>query len=300
MKKILISGATGLVGKKLCKKLYERGYQVEILVRSKSKQTEFKSYVWDYENGFLEEGALDNTYIFIHLAGASISKRWTESYKKEIYNSRINSAQFIFEQMKKQNIYPEAVISSSAVGFYGQITSQHIFSENDPPAEDFLGNVCADWELKALQFEKLGSRVVRVRTSTVLSEKDGALKVLKKPIELNVGAALGTGDQYFPWIHIDDLVNIYFKSLEDVSMNGAYNAVAPDFTNNRELTKKIASHLGKKIWLPNIPKFIIKAALGEMSVLALEGSRVSSRKIENSGFKFIYNSLDKALADVIN
>ncbi len=300
MKKILISGASGLVGKKLSRKLYERGYQVEILVRSKSEKSGFKSYIWNYENGFLEEGALDNTYIFIHLAGAPISKRWTESYKKEVYNSRINSAQFIYDQMKKQNIHPEAMISSSAVGIYGQITSQQIFSENDPPAEDFLGNVCADWELKALQFEKLGSRVVRIRTSTVLSEKGGALEVLKKPIELNFGAALGSGDQYFPWIHIDDLVNIYLKSVEDVSMNGAYNAVAPDFVNNRELTKKIASHLHKKIWLPNIPKFIIKTALGEMSVLALEGSRISSNKIEHSGFKFKYNSLDKALTDVIN
>lgn len=300
MKKILISGATGLVGKKLARKLYERGYQVEILVRSKSENSDFKSYFWDYENQILEEGALDNTYIFIHLAGAPISKRWTASYKKEVYNSRINSAQFIFEQMQKQNIHPEAVISSSAVGIYGQITSQQIFSENDLPAQDFLGNVCADWELKAHQFEKLGSRVVCIRISTVLSEKGGALEVLKKPIELNFGSVLGSGDQYFPWIHVDDLVNIYFKAVEDVSMNGAYNASAPDFVNNRELTKKIASHLGKKIWLPNIPKFIIKAALGEMSVLALEGSRVSSRKIENSGFKFVYNNLDKALADVIN
>lgn len=300
MKKILISGATGLVGKKLSKKLYERGYQVEILVRSKPQKSDFKSYIWDFENAFLEEGALDNTYIFIHLAGSPISKRWTESYKKEIYNSRINSAQFIYEQMQKQNIHPEAVISSSAVGIYGQITSQQIFSENDPPAEDFLGNVCTDWEIKALQFEKLGSRVVRIRTSTVLSEKGGALEVLKKPIELNFGAALGSGDQYFPWIHLDDLVNIYFKAVEDVSMNGAYNAVAPDFVNNRELTKKIASHLHKKIWLPNIPKFIIKTALGEMSVLALEGSRISSKKIENSVFKFVYNNLDQALADVIN
>lgn len=300
MKKILISGASGLVGKKLSRKLYERGYQVEILVRSKSEKSGFKSYIWNYENGFLEEGALDNTYIFIHLAGAPISKRWTESYKKEVYNSRINSAQFIYNQMQKKNIHPEAVISSSAVGIYGQITSQQIFSENDPPAEDFLGNVCADWELKTLQFEKLGSRVVRIRTSTVLSEKGGALEVLKKPIELNFGAALGSGDQYFPWIHIDDLVNMYFKAVEDVSMNGAYNASAPDFINNRELTGKIASHLNKKIWLPNVPKFIIKAALGEMSVLALEGSRVSARKIENSGFKFVYNNLDKALADVIN
>lgn len=300
MKKILISGATGLVGKKLAKKLYERGYKVEILVRSKPEKSDFKSYIWNYEKGFIEEGALDNTYIFIHLAGATISKRWTESYKKEIYDSRINSAQFIYEKMQKKGIHPEAVISSSAVGIYGQTTSQQIFSENDPPADDFLGNVCADWELKALQFEKLGSRVVRIRTSTVLSEKGGALEVLKKPIELNVGAALGSGEQYFPWIHIDDLINIYFKAVEDISMNGAYNAVAPDFINNKELTEKIASHLGKKIWLPNIPKFIIKTILGEMSVLALEGSRVSSRKIENSGFKFIYNNLDQALADVIN
>ena len=142
--------------------------------------------------------------------------------------------------------------------------------------------------------------MVCIRTSTVLSEKDGALEVLKKPIELNVGAVLGTGEQYFPWIHIDDLVNIYIKAVEDVSMNGAYNASAPDFVNNRELTQKIASHLGKKIWWPNVPKIIIKTALGEMSGLALEGSRISSRKIENAGFKFVYNSLDKALSDVIN
>lgn len=300
MKKILISGATGLIGKKLSRKLFERGYQVEILVRSKPEnKSDFKSYVWDYEKGFIEDGALDGTYTFIHLAGASISKRWTEAYKKEIYNSRINSAQFIFEEMQKQNIHPEAVISSSAVGIYGQITSTQIFSENDPPAADFLGNVCTAWEEKAHQFEKLGSRVVCIRTSTVLSEKGGALDVLKKPIELNFGAVLGSGDQYFPWIHLDDLVSIYIKAVEDVSMEGAYNAVAPDFVNNRELTKKIADHLDKKIWLPNIPKFVIKAILGEMAVLALEGSRISSRKIENSGFQFGYDTLDKALADLI-
>ena len=300
MKKILISGATGLVGKKIARKLYERGYQVEILVRSKPENSDFRSYIWDYKNGFLEEGALDNTYIFIHLAGASISKRWTESYKKEVYSSRIDSAQFIYEEMQKRKIYPEAVISSSAVGIYGQTTSQQIFTEDDHPANDFLGEVCKDWEEKAFQFHKLGSRVVCIRTSTVLSEKDGALEVLKKPIELNVGAVLGNGEQYFPWVHIDDLVNIYFKAVEDVSMTGAYNASAPDFITNETLTKKIASHLGKKIWLPNIPKFIIKTALGEMSVLALEGSRISSKKIENAGFKFQYNNLDKALSDVIN
>ena len=300
MKKILISGATGLVGRKLARKLFERGYQVEILVRSKSQNSDFKSYEWNYEKKFLEEGALDNTYVFIHLAGATISKRWTKSYKEEVYNSRVDSAQFIYEEMQKRKIYPEAVISSSAVGIYGQTTSQQIFTENDQPANDFLGKVCKDWEQKAFQFQNLGSRVICVRTSTVLSEKGGALEVLKKPIELNFGAVLGTGEQYFPWIHIDDLVSIYIKAVEDVSMNGAYNASAPDFINNRELTKKIASHLHKKIWLPNIPKFIIETVLGEMSVLALEGSRISSNKIENAGFKFQYNNLEKALSDVIN
>ena len=300
MKKILISGATGLVGKKLSKKLHERGYKVEILVRSKDQESDFKSYLWNYEKGFLEEGALDNTYIFIHLAGATISKRWTESYKKEIYNSRINSAQFIYEQMQKQNIHPEAVISSSAAGIYGQTTSQTIFTEKDPAADDFLGKVCKDWEEKALQFRNLGSRVVCVRTSTVLSEKGGALEVLKKPIELNVGAVLGTGDQYFPWIHIDDLVNIYVKAVECVTIDGAYNASAPDFVTNKILTKTIADHLGKTIWLPNIPKFVIKTALGEMSVLALEGSRISPDKIINEGFNFAYERLDSALADVLD
>lgn len=300
MKKILISGATGLVGKKLARKLFERGYQVEILVRSKSTKSDFKSYVWDYKNGLLEEGALDNTYIFIHLAGASISNRWTKSYKEEIYKSRVDSAQFIYDEMQKKNIHPEALISSSAVGIYGQPTSQQIFTENDKPAEDFLGKVCKDWEEKAYQFKNLGSRVVCVRTSTVLSEKGGALEVLKKPIELNFGAVLGSGEQYFPWIHLDDLVNIYIKAVEDVSMNGAYNASAPDFVNNKTLTEKIASHLGKTIWLPHIPGFIIKTILGEMSTLALDGSRISSKKIESSGFKFIYSDLDKALSDVIN
>ncbi len=300
MKKILISGATGLVGKKLSKKLHERGYKVEILVRSKDQESDFKSYLWNYEKGFLEEGALDNTYIFIHLAGATISKRWTESYKKEIYNSRINSAQFIYEEMQKQNIHPEAVISSSAAGIYGQTTSQTIFTEKDPAADDFLGKVCKDWEEKALQFRNLGSRVVCVRTSTVLSEKGGALEVLKKPIELNVGAVLGTGDQYFPWIHIDDLVNIYVKAVECVTIDGAYNASAPDFVTNKILTKTIADHLGKTIWLPNIPKFAIKTALGEMSVLALEGSRISPDKIINEGFNFAYERLDSALADVLD
>jgi uncharacterized protein (TIGR01777 family) len=300
MKKILISGATGLVGKKLSKKLHERGYKVEILVRSKDQESDFKSYLWNYEKGVLEEGALDNTYIFIHLAGATISKRWTESYKKEIYNSRINSAQFIYEEMQKQNIHPEAVISSSAAGIYGQTTSQTIFTEKDPAADDFLGKVCKNWEEKALQFRNLGSRVVCVRTSTVLSEKGGALEVLKKPIELNVGAVLGTGDQYFPWIHIDDLVNIYVKAVECVTIDGAYNASAPDFVTNKILTKTIADHLGKTIWLPNIPKFVIKTALGEMSVLALEGSRISPDKIINEGFNFAYERLDSALADVLD
>ena len=299
MKKILLSGATGLVGKKLSRKLYERGYQVEILVRNKKEKTNFKSYLWDYKNHFIEDGALDNTYIFIHLAGATISKRWTDSYKEEIYHSRIDSAQFIYEEMQKHNIHPEAFISASASGYYGQVTSEHIFTESDPSGNDFLAKVCKDWENKAYQFKNLGSRVVCVRTATVLSSKGGALETLRKPIDFGFGAALGTGKQYFPWIHEDDLVNIYLKAVEDASMEDSYNASAPEHVTNKVFTQKLAAQLDHKIFLPNIPKCIIKAVLGEMSVLALEGSRLACDKIEKAGFKFSFNTLDAALADVL-
>lgn len=299
MKKILLSGATGMVGRKLSRKLYERGYQVEVLVRHKKEKTDFKSYLWDYKARFLEADALDNTYIFIHLAGATISKRWTDSYKKEIYSSRVDSAQFIFDEMKNHQIHPEAFISASASGYYGQVTSEHIFAESDQPGKDFLGTVCEAWEKKAFQFNELGSRVVCIRTATVLSGKGGALETLRKPIDMGLGAPLGTGKQYFPWIHEDDLVNIYLKAVEDASMEGSYNASAPEYINNEVFTKKLAAHLGKTIFLPNIPKFLIKAILGEMSLLALQGSRLSSEKIEKAGFNFAYKTLDSALADVL-
>lgn len=299
MKKILVSGASGLIGKKLCNVLHSKGYQVETLVRSRKAKSEFKSYLWDYDHAFIEDGALENTTVFIHLAGATISKRWTKSYKKEIYDSRIHSSQFIFDEMTRRNVFPHAVISSSATGFYGQLTSEKIFFEDDPAGHDFLGMVCRDWEEKAVQFEKLGSRVVRIRTSTVLSRSGGALAVLRKPVDYHVGAVLGDGQQYFPWIHIDDLVAIYVKAVEDASMNGAYNAAAPDFVNNKILTQKIANHLGQKIWLPNIPKLIIRTMLGEMSCIALEGSRVSSDKIQKAGFRFQFADLDTALSDVL-
>lgn len=299
MKKILLSGATGLVGKKLSRKLYERGYQVEILVRDKKEKTNFKSYLWDYKNGFIEDGALDNTYIFIHLAGATISKRWTDSYKEEIYSSRIDSAQFIYDEMLKGHIHPEAFISASASGYYGQVTSEHIFTESDHPGSDFLAKVCEDWENKAYQFKNLGSRVVCVRTSTVLSSNGGALETLRKPIDFGFGAALGTGKQYFPWIHEDDLVNIYLKAVEDATMEGSYNAAAPEQVTNEVFTKNLAKQLDHKIFLPNIPKLIIKAVLGDMSVLALEGSRLSCEKIEKAGFNFSFKTLDATLADIL-
>ncbi len=299
MKKILISGASGLIGKKLCHALQSKGYQIEILVRSGKNHSDFKCYLWDYQNNFIEDGALENTAVFIHLAGATISHRWTKSYKQDIYSSRIDSSQFIFDEMKKRNVFPQTFISSSATGYYGQQTSSEIFSENDPPAHDFLGNVCKAWEEKAIQFEQLGSRVVRIRTSTVLSKSGGALSVLRKPIDYNMGAVLGDGRQYFPWIHINDLISIYVKAVEDASMSGAYNAAAPESVDNKTLTHKIANHLHKKIWLPNIPKWIIRTILGEMSALALEGSRVSSGKIESTGFRFQFPDLDAALSDVL-
>ncbi len=298
MKKILLSGASGLVGRKLAEKLKQNGYNVEVLVRRNSPSYGFKSYVWDYENNYLEKGALDNVHAFIHLAGARISKRWTIKNRLEIYESRIDSLEFIFEQMKAQNCHPETVITASAIGYYGQSTNNHIYTEDDLSGTDFLSFICSTWEDQVKQFEKLGVRTVAIRTAAVLSKTGGFVEEIKKPLQYNMGVILGNGKQYLPWIHIDDLVSIYIKALEDKSINGPYNASAPDYVDNRTFTKKLASRLHKLVLIPMVPKQVLKLTLGNMSTLVTEGSRISPQKIINKGFKFKFETLDDAISDL--
>jgi uncharacterized protein (TIGR01777 family) len=300
MKTVLISGGTGLVGTRLSQKLKEKGYQVNILSRSKKNDSEFKTFFWDVNKNFIDPEAIETANYIIHLAGANIAeKRWTDERKKEILDSRVKSGDLLFNAVKSIPNQLKAFISASAVGYYGAITTQHIFSESDPSHDDFLGKTCALWEASANQFETLGIRTIKIRTGLVLSKEGGALAKLKIPVQFGIGSALGSGKQYSPWIHLEDLCDIYIKAIEDTQMNGAYNAITPQHINNEQLTKSIADVLHKPFFFPKVPDFAMELLLGEMSHMLLEGSRVSSEKIEQTGFQFQFPTIKSALEDLL-
>jgi len=300
MSSVLISGGSGLVGRHLCKKLQETGYDVAILSRSPNPNTLPPSYSWDIDRNEIDREAINNCDFIIHLAGVNIgAKRWTTKRKQAILNSRIKSADLIFNNIDKQNNKLIAFISASAVGYYGALTSEKIFSETDSAASDFLGETCNLWEQAADRFTGIGIRTVKIRTGVVLSKKGGALAKLKIPIQFGFGSAIGHGRQYMPWIHMDDLCAIYIQALENEEMNGAFNAVAPEHTTNKALTRKMARALHKPIWFPKIPAFIMKLLFGEMSAMLLKGSRISSDKIQAAGYQFRFPQLDIALNSLL-
>lgn len=294
MEKILITGANGLIGKKLSTLLSHDGYAVTHLVRQVDPHNPVNQVVWNPEKGALNEAVFESMDHVIHLAGSNISGgRWNAQRKKEIHSSRIETAHLLFERSGNANL--KTFVSASGISIYGTVTSSQIFNETDPSATDFLARVTVDWEQAADRFKERGVRVVKLRTAVVLAENGGALERIAKPIRSGFGTILGSGNQYFPWIHIDDLCGIYRKALKDSKMQGSYNAVAPAHCTNRELTLGAAAILGKKIWLPPAPAIAIKLAFGEMANLVLKGSRISSDKIQQAGYHFQYPTLDEAL-----
>jgi len=300
METVLIAGGSGTIGKYLSKKLIENGFKVNLLSRTNKSISGITTYLWNVENQYLDEKAIESADYIINLSGANIGeKKWSSKRKKEISDSRVDSNKLLFNQIEKQNKKVKAFISASAVGYYGMITSDKIFTENDLPANDFLGMVCNKWEESCNSFENYGIRTVKIRTGVVLNSGDGALSKMMLPIKMFVGSPLGTGNQFIPWIHIDDLCNIYLKAIMDEKMNGAFNAVAPEHIYNKNFTKLLAKILNKPLLLPNIPAFVLKIILGEMAKLVLEGSRISSKKIENMGFHFNYPTLNSALNQII-
>lgn len=296
-KNVLITGGTGFVGRHLTDLLVANGFSVSVLSRNKNVNTEnIFYYTWDVEKQLIEEEAIQKADYVIHLAGANIGeKRWTNKRKEEIVSSRERSAQLIYNSLLKCNKSLDAFVSASAVGIYGAMNGRAICNEEMQPANDFLGLTCQKWEAATNQFEKLGIRTVKIRTSLVLGKEDGFLKKLVPIFKLRLGAALGTGKQYMPWIHIDDLCRIYLEAVKNPLMSGAYNAAITDDTTNELFSKTLAQLYGYAMWLPNVPSFLIKIALGEMAKLALTGRRVSSEKITTLGFQFEHENLEEAL-----
>lgn len=300
-KNVLISGGSGFIGSHLTGLLIAKGYSVSILSRSeKQNKGDIFYYKWDVANQTIDESAVLNADYIIHLAGENIAeKRWTAKRKAAIIDSREKSTQLLYSVLKKNNKKLDAFISASAVGIYGAVNGEEICLENTPPANDFLGYTCQKWE-GALDFiENLNIRTVKIRTGLVLGKNDGFLKKLIPLFKFRLGSALGSGKQYMPWIHVDDLCNIYLQAVLNPNMEGAYNAAVNDNTTNTIFSKTLARIFGYSIWLPNVPAFVLKLVMGEMAVIVLTGRRVSSDKIEETGFQFKFKNLEEALKDCL-
>ena len=293
--KVIITGGTGLVGKRLTDLLTGKGYQVNILCREPKKPNEFK---WNPEENYLDEKAFENATAIIHLAGANVAdERWTDKRKKEIIDSRIKSAQLLYDYLSKTDHNIESFISASAVGFYGD-RGNELLMEESSNGSGFLAEVCKLWENSADKMNELNIKVSKVRIGIVLSKNGGALPKLSLPVKFGIGAYMGNGKQFVPWIHIDDLCDIFIYLLENRNLSGTYNACAPDVKTNKQMSEQIAAALHRPFIPVPAPAFILKLAMGEMSSMLLMSNNCSSQKIINTGFVFQYPDLKTALSSI--
>ena len=302
MKTILITGATGMIGREVVKSCHARNYKVHYLTTSKSKlhnDTNYQGFYWDPSNNEIDVACFNGVDTIINLVGASISKRWTEAYKKEILVSRTETAKLLANAIASNNFPVQQVVSASAIGIYPSSMTNYYEEDNEEVSTSFLGEVVTDWEAAVDEFKALDIAVAKIRIGLVLSMSGGALPEIAKPVKFGVGAAFGTGEQWQSWIHIDDLAEL-FLYVVDNNLEGVYNGVAPNPMTNNDVTKAVAKTLHKPLILPNIPKVAMKLVLGEMHMLLFESQRVSASKIENAGFQFKFHHLEPALLDLFS
>lgn len=301
---VLITGGTGLVGTALTKALLTKGYGVIILSRNsnqKSATQNLRYAHWDIKTQQIDADAIKQADFIVHLAGAGVvAKKWTAAYKKEIVESRTESSRLIIDALKKYENKVQAVISASAIGYYGSDTDAgKSFVETDAADESFLGNTCKLWEESIEPVTQLNKRLVKLRTGIVLSNDGGALIEFKKPLQFGVAAILGSGKQIVSWIHIDDLCRLFIEGIENDKTIGTYNAVAPQPVSNRALNSALAKSLNKRFYIPlNVPAFVLKLMMGQRSIEVLKSTTVSCQKILNTGFTFGFATIESALADL--
>jgi uncharacterized protein (TIGR01777 family) len=302
-KKIVITGATGLIGKKLVNVLLNRGDEVIIFSRNaKNAKSIFpkakKCIEWDYRKPELWKSKLENSDAVIHLAGINLfSKRWNDSFKKAVLESREVSTKNLVEAIQSCTNKPEVFISASGIGYYGDC-GDNFLSEDFPSGNDFLSDVCKVWESEARKIEQLGVRSVQIRTGLVLSTEDGALKQMLPPFKLFVGGPLGNGKQWASWLHIDDIVGIYIHTIDNEKLNGAINAASP----NPIRMKEFAATLGKVLNRPSlfpVPNFMLKLVVGEAAEVVTASQRVDVKELIVSGYKFKFENLTDTLRNLL-
>ena len=296
MNTILISGGTGLIGRRLSYLLKAKGYKIHLLSRECNPKNLFPTFLWNINQYTIDDSAFNGVSHIIHLTGAGVAnKRWTNKRKNEILDSRVASTNLLYDTVKRLEVPLKSFVAASATGYYGSTTTDKIFKETNKPGNDFLSKVCELWEKAINQFEHLKIRTVILRTGIVLSNEGGALKKMTTPVITSIG----NGKQFMPWIHIDDLCELYIKGIEDNKFQGVYNAVSTEHITNFSFSK-VLSKIVKKPFIPFMaPKVLLKIALGEMSSIILNGNRVSAEKIKQSGFKFKFGNLNKALKNLL-
>lgn len=295
--KILVSGSHGLVGKALSKSLSAKGHEIYKLVRERS--SEERDIEWRPEEGTIDIAALEGFDALVHLAGENIaSGRWTDEKKRRIRESRVRGTSLLSQSLSKLSNPPATFVSASAIGYYGN-RGDELLSETSAPGTDFLASVCKEWEQATVAASEKGVRVVMARFGIILDAKDGALAKMLTPFRMGVGGKIGDGKQWMSWIALDDVVNGLEFVLENRTLSGPVNFVAPRPVRNAEFTKALGRALHRPTWFP-VPAFIAETAFGEMGdALLLSSQRVEPRTLTQAGFKFSYSDIDAALSHVL-
>jgi uncharacterized protein (TIGR01777 family) len=297
--KVLITGGTGLLGGRLTELLQAQGHEVAYLSRSEGYKNGIRLFRWDISGQTIDPEAIAWATHVVHLAGAGVAdSRWTPARKEEILKSRTESTKLLGHYLKQTGRHVQAVVAASATGFYGAGNGTPK-QETDAPGDDFLAKVCIAWEEAIHQMDVHEARKAIIRIGVVLSQKGGALPKMAMPVKLFVGAPLGNGEQYIPWIHIDDLSKLFLAALENPVFEGTYNGVAPKPVTNAQLTEKIAQVMKRPLLPLPVPAFALKMALGEMSEVVLSGVNASASKVESTGFVFDYPDIRSALTDLL-
>jgi uncharacterized protein (TIGR01777 family) len=299
MRKVLITGGTGFIGKVLVQQLLSKGYEVGLLSRSPQNIDNVTSFLWNAKD-FIDLDALRFADVIVHLAGENVgSGRWTKARKQRIRESRVTPIKLIREKIKEYDLKIDTFISASGIGYYGNGGDKVLSEENTVVNQDFLSDVCVLWENEAATLNDF-CRAVSVRVGFVLDKDSEAFQKLSQPIKYGLGSPLGSGEQYVSWIHLQDLIRVFIKVIEDETFEGQVNGCSPNPICQETLTKAVASAHKKSLFLPNVPSFALKLLLGEMSDLVISGCRAVPNKLIDHGFSFKYRKIEEALSEIVS